>query len=100
MSVVSSVAMTVTVTLYTRRGCHLCEHAKEAILAAKAGDFAMDEIDIDADPDLRERYTNDVPVVAIDGVDLFWHHVDPVAFAAEVRRVKDAARLAPPPPPR
>ena len=52
----------------------------------------LDEADIDADPDLRERYTNDVPVVAIDGVDLFWHHVDPVAFAAEVARASRGAR--------
>ena len=84
--------MLVTVTLYTRRGCHLCEHAKEAILASKVAGFTIEEVDIDADPDLRERYTNDVPVVAVAGVDLFWHHVDPVAFAAEVSR---AARRAP-----
>jgi glutaredoxin len=83
---VPSVPMIVTVTLYTRHGCHLCTHATAIILATRSADFVLEEIDIDADPDLRERYTNDVPVVAINGVDVFWHHVDPVAFASEVRR--------------
>jgi glutaredoxin len=82
---VPSVLMTLTVTLYTRQGCHLCTHAKETILATRFCDFILEEIDIDADPDLRERYTNDIPVVAINGVDVFWHHIDPVAFASEVR---------------
>lgn len=92
---VPSVLMTLTVTLYTRHGCHLCTHAKETILATRSGDFILEEIDIDADPDLRERYTNDVPVVAIDGFDVFWHHVDPVAFASEVgRALKTRGTLA------
>ena len=83
---VASVLMIVIVTLYTRQGCHLCAHAKATILATRPADFVLEEVDIDADPDLRERYTNDVPVVAINGVDLFWHHVDPAAFASEVGR--------------
>ena len=83
---VPSVLMIVTVTLYTRQGCHLCTHAKGTILSTRSADFVLEEIDIDADPDLRERYTNDVPVVAINGIDVFWHHVDPVAFASEVGR--------------
>jgi len=39
------------------------------------------EIDIDRDPELQRRYTNDVPVIVIDGREAFRHRVDPQAFA-------------------
>jgi len=58
----------VVVTLYTRAGCHLCDDAKREIEAARArADFDYDERDIDADPELRRLYNEEVPVIAIDG---------------------------------
>ena len=52
------------ITMYTRARCHLCDEAKSAIapLAAEFG-ATLREVDIDADPVLRERYTNEVPVI-------------------------------------
>jgi len=52
------------VILYTRNGCHLCEDAAE--LLTRYG-LQPQEVDIDADPALRERFTTCVPVVVIDG---------------------------------
>lgn len=54
--------------LYTRAGCHLCGRAR-AILDAIARDhpLAIREIDVDADPALRERFGLSVPAVEIDG---------------------------------
>ncbi|WP_425616039.1 glutaredoxin family protein [Anatilimnocola sp. NA78] len=52
------------VTIYTRVGCHLCDDAKE--LVERYG-LQPTLIDIDGDPQLRERYTTCVPVVVIDG---------------------------------
>ena len=55
------------VTLYTRTGCHLCEEAKQALLAAGCeGQYTLLEIDIDLDPDLARRYGWDIPVVVIN----------------------------------
>lgn len=53
--------------LYTRRNCPLCEEAKE-VLRTHA-DFlpAWEEIDIDTDPVLVERFGQCVPVVELDG---------------------------------
>lgn len=59
--------------LYTRAGCHLCETAR-AILQRHG--LAVEEVDIDADPQLRARYTNDIPVVTIDGIERFRGRVD------------------------
>ena len=70
--------MAAVVTLYTRKGCCLCDDAKAAILAArrKAG-FEYEEFDIDQDVELRARYNDEVPVVAINGAKAFKYRVDP-----------------------
>jgi len=59
--------------LYTREGCCLCDEAKK-VLAAHG--LALEEIDIDADPQLRDRYSDCVPVVVIDGRERFRGRVD------------------------
>jgi len=65
------------VTLYTRRGCCLCDDAK-AVLAAAHGraDFDYEEVDIDGDPELVRLYNDEVPVIAIDRVKAFKYRVD------------------------
>ena len=51
-------------TLYSRRGCHLCEEMLEALEPAeRAGRFSVQVLDVDADPELRERYGLRVPVL-------------------------------------
>lgn len=52
------------VILYTRRGCCLCDDA-EAVLAQHG--LHPQLVDIDANSELREQFTNCVPVVQIDG---------------------------------
>ena len=53
-----------SVVLYTRRGCHLCDEARSAILSVRAREpFAYDEVDIDTDDDLVRDYGIRVPVV-------------------------------------
>jgi len=57
-----------TVILYTRRGCHLCDQAKQAIDSVRRrGAFEYKEFDIDSDPKLRQMYDEEVPVITIDG---------------------------------
>ena len=54
--------------LITRVGCHLCDVAKEAMdrVAAATGE-SWREVDVDDDPDLRDEYSDRVPVVLLDG---------------------------------
>ena len=80
-----------SVTLYTRANCSLCEKAKAAIQASGVP-VQLTEIDIDRDDDLRARYTDDVPVVHVDGKEAFRHSVDPAAFAAYVSQRAGLAR--------
>jgi glutaredoxin len=59
--------------LYTRKGCHLCDEAR--VLLEQFG-LHPQLIDIDGDPQLRERYNECVPVVMIDGRERFRGRID------------------------
>jgi glutaredoxin len=64
------------VTLYTRAGCCLCDEAKVVLADARRRvDFDYQEFDIDLDPELRRRYNDEVPVIAIDQVKAFKYKV-------------------------
>ncbi len=60
--------------LYTRQGCHLCQQAHDVLLAHG---LDVELRDIDADPDLLQRYDRCVPVVLLDGKERFRGRVDP-----------------------
>jgi glutaredoxin len=65
-----------TVTLYTRRGCHLCDEAKREIESARRqAEFDYEEFDIDADAQLRQLYNEEVPVISIDGRKVFQYRL-------------------------
>lgn len=71
------------VIIYSRPGCHLCNIAKEKIRLADCQDkYTLEEIDIETDPVLLERYRNDIPVIMIDGIEAFRHRVTPDEFSS------------------
>src|ERR1043165_6278829 len=76
--------MPLPVTFYTRRDCPLYDKAKAAIRSSGVA-VELIEVDIDGDPELHQRFTDDVPVIYIDGKEAFRHFVHPQAFAAYVR---------------
>ncbi len=66
------------VTLYGRAACHLCDEARviiEAVCAEMGESFT--EVDIDTDPALRERFSDEVPVTFVDGAQHDFWRVDP-----------------------
>ncbi len=70
------------VTLYTRTGCHLCDDA-HAILEAHG--LSPQQVDVDADEELRQRFNECVPVVEIDGKIRFRGRVDPMLLRRLLR---------------
>jgi glutaredoxin len=71
-----------TVTLYGRPGCHLCDTARAALERVRARyPFELREIDIESDDALFKRYLERIPVVALDGEELFELFVDEEALA-------------------
>jgi glutaredoxin len=70
-----------TVTLYGKPGCHLCADAHAAIEAVRAERaFELREVDVSVDPLLNRRYGERIPVVEVEGEELFEYHVDPEAL--------------------
>ena len=75
-----------TVVLYARPGCHLCDDARALIEAARAEvAFVFEEVDIESDDALVRDYGLRIPVVAVDGDELFEISVDETALLAAVR---------------
>jgi uncharacterized membrane protein len=55
-----------TVTLYTRKDCHLCEQAKADLDSLQdLYPHRLIEIDIDRDPALQKKYLLEIPVVEV-----------------------------------
>jgi glutaredoxin len=74
------------VTLYTRRGCHLCEEVAAALASARAEEpFALEAIDIDRDPALVARFGWEVPVVFVDGRKHAKYRLDRTRFLRRLR---------------
>jgi glutaredoxin len=74
-----------TVTLYSRPGCHLCDEARVALQRVRAqAPFALEEVDIEADDALHARYLERIPVVALDGEELYDYFVDEPALLRRI----------------
>ncbi|MCX2927275.1 glutaredoxin family protein [Streptomyces sp. NEAU-W12] len=56
------------VTLVGKPGCHLCDDA-QAVVERVCGDLGVlwERKDITQDPELHERYWEQIPVVLVDG---------------------------------
>ena len=79
--------MSARVTLYTRPGCHLCDDAR-AVVSRVCSDLGVsfDEIDIDLDPDLQDRFGEEIPVTFVDGSQHDYWRVDEARLRAALAR--------------
>jgi hypothetical protein len=74
-----------TVTLYGRPGCCLCDDARAALERVRARrPFRLDERDITRDDALHRAYVERIPVVCVDGEELFEHFVNEEELAARL----------------
>ena len=79
------------VVIYTRPGCHLCEEAKQEMLAANCADqYVLEEVNIESDPALVERYGLEIPVITINGVKAFKYRLTAAEFKSKLRHLHRA----------
>ena len=58
--------MMITVTLYSRKDCHLCEQAKADLKSLEEKlPHRLVEVDIDSDPALQKAYFDKIPVIEV-----------------------------------
>lgn len=73
------------VRLYTRPGCHLCEEMLREMLAADCADeYQLEEINIDDDPVLKQRYGLKIPVLTINGKEAFKYRLTAAEFKQHI----------------
>jgi glutaredoxin len=70
--------------LYGRPGCHLCDDART--LLVQIGE-PFTEIDIERDDELLKRYLERIPVLTLDGHELYDFHVDEADLRSRLARV-------------
>ncbi len=75
------------VVVYSREGCHLCATAEQLVaqIVAETGDDWA-RVDIDAEPELKQAFTDQVPVTFVDGAQHDFWRVDPARLRAALAR--------------
>ncbi len=69
------------VVVYSHKGCHLCDVVKETLTQLEgSAPFQWREVDIDTDPEILQRYNDEIPVVFIDGRKAFKYHMEKDRF--------------------
>lgn len=77
--------MRTLVTVFSRRGCHLCEVAVSTLkLLQNEMEFDMEERFIEGDLALERAYGEQVPVIHIDGEHHDFFRVDPERFKSSL----------------
>lgn len=76
--------------LYTRQGCHLCEDfAQELRRLQQELPFKVEIRDVDARPDWRSAYTDLVPLLLDGEREIARYFLDPRALRTHLARVTD-----------
>ncbi len=79
----------VTLTVYGRAHCHLCQDMIAALQELRARlPFRLDIIDVDGDSILKSRYGELVPVLVAEGEEICHYHLDPVALDAYFTKIR------------
>ena len=76
-----------TVTIYSRHGCHLCEDAESTLESLREElNFEIEIIYIEDDAELIRLYSDQVPVIHIDGQHHDFYKVDPTRFRSSLEK--------------
>jgi len=72
-----------TLTVYSRRHCHLCEEMIAGVQDLQARfAFEVEVVDVDADAALRKEYGLHVPVLVHEDRELCRHRLEPAGVTA------------------
>ena len=83
----------VTVTVYSRHGCHLCEIAEQTINSLREEskkdlEFSVEVLYIDGNEELEKLYGTEVPVIHINGEHHDFYKVDPIRFKTSLEKYR------------
>lgn len=83
-----NVIIMLTLTLYYRTGCHLCEEMHDELLQFQQQQpFALHCVDIDEDSELQRRYHDKVPVLAHGEYEISYYFLERPVLIEYLRSV-------------
>ena len=81
--------MSVTLVVYSREGCHLCEDMIGVLRELQAQlSFALEVVDVDSDDELAARYGERVPVLVGEGRELCHYQLDAASLGAYFAKIR------------
>lgn len=76
------------VTLYGKPGCHLCDDARAVVERVRADHpFELREVDVSLDAVMLREYGERIPVLALNGEELFDYFVEEAVLVERLCRV-------------
>ena len=79
----------ITLTVYGRECCHLCQDMVAALQELQQRlPFRIDVIDVDSDSRLKSQYGERVPVLVAEGKEICHYHLDPVTLDAYFSKIR------------
>jgi len=82
-------AVVANVVIYGRKGCHLCDVAKEAVLEMqKSLPFELTYVDIDGDAMLAADYGTLIPLVFVGDEEVARYRVDAAVLREKILAVE------------
>lgn len=67
-----------SLTLLSRKDCHLCDEAESVLLQVQRElPFRYTKVDVDSDQELKARYGEEIPVVLMGRKKIFKYRIDP-----------------------
>jgi glutaredoxin len=77
-----------TLTIYSKPGCHLCDEMKAVVLRVLQSreDLSLEEVDISHDAALVERYGMEIPVLFVDGAKAAKYRITETELARVLER--------------
>jgi len=81
--------------LITRQGCHLCDEAQDALAGVIARfnienpsvSYTVETIDIDPSPELLAKYSEEVPVLLLNGEQISFFRIDADRVLTKLREL-------------
>lgn len=75
------------VTLYSKPGCHLCDDVRTLLEELRLElPLSIDDVDISGDAALFARYRHEIPVVAVNGIEIGRGRIDEAQLIADLSR--------------
>lgn len=84
-------ASAVELVVISRQDCGLCEDMEAVVRTVAGGDVSYLRVDVDSDPDLVERFGEQVPVLLVNGRKAFKYRVGGRELRRRIRAEKRRA---------